>query len=117
MRFPVRKREVLKLPRYWRFGGGACRDVQCFPAPADRDAISAKAFCKEGLASVSADLRRGGKTFMGKAFPPFLKLSCIAKAVVLEKCHEGSGALVGRDHEQQAVHTIEDPAVAGQDVA
>lgn len=54
---------------------------------------------------------------MGKAFPPFLKLSCIAKAVVLEKCHEGSGALVGRDHEQQAVHTIEDPAVAGQDVA
>ena len=22
MCFPVRKREVLKLPRYWRFGGG-----------------------------------------------------------------------------------------------
>ena len=36
---------------------------------------------------------------------------------VLEECHEGLGTLVGRDHEQQAVHTIEDPAVAGQDVA
>ena len=111
--FPGAKKGSPETSPVLAFRRLACRDVQCFPAPADRDAISAKAFCKERLGSVPAGLRKGGKMFM-ESFP-FSSFPAVQS--VLEECHEGLGTLVGRDHEQQAVHTIEDPAVAGQDVA
>ena len=67
-------------------------------------------FVPEDKALDPKDIERFVKKILGN-----LKLRAVQS--VLEECHEGPGTLVGRDHEQQAVHTIEDPAVAGQDVA